>query len=107
MFNDLISLISSLFDSWFGYIFWFAAFFKINRHNSLRGWGILEAPLNVIMLIVGLLILGLGSYTSVESIIQSYHSGNAKTPFSCTNSKLISFLLTVVVLINKNYLDGY
>lgn len=84
-FNDLLSLISSLFDSWFGYILWAAAYFQMNRGRPLRGMHLLETILNVIMLIVGIFIFGVGTYASVQSIMDSYAEGAIKTPFSCAN----------------------
>ncbi|TIC11489.1 hypothetical protein E3Q15_02614 [Wallemia mellicola] len=85
-FNDLISLISSLFDSWFGFIFWGVGYFFIYRGKSFSRWGIVEGPLNILMIIAGFVLLGLGTYTSVESIRESYASGSIKSPFSCVNN---------------------
>ena len=85
-FNDLISLISSLFDSWFGFVFWGIGYFFIYGRKSFSGWGMVEGPLNILITLVGFVVLGLGTYTSVESIIESYNSGSIKSPFSCTNN---------------------
>ena len=56
-FNDLLSLISSLFDSWFGFIFWGAAWFELNKGRRTQGpWQILNFGLAVLMIIAGLFL---------------------------------------------------
>ena len=44
-------------------------------------WRMFETGLSVIMLIVGLFLLGGGTYASVASIIHSYNVGAVKAPF--------------------------
>ena len=73
-FNDLLALISSLFDSWFGYILWGFAWIHRSRHGDLdsRSTGLvhkLEWALNITMIVTGLFFFGAGTYASVQSII--------------------------------------
>ncbi|KAL8281382.1 hypothetical protein RQP46_006066 [Phenoliferia psychrophenolica] len=86
-FNDLLSLISSLFDSWFGFIFWSAAWYEINKGKRTKGaFQLWENFLAALMMIAGIFFFGAGAYTSVQSIINSYAEGAVKTPFSCVNT---------------------
>jgi len=64
-FNDLLSLMSSLFDSFFGFIFWGLAYIRMRRvdggiqwlkEQSLYGYSMLA--LNVVIIIIGLFFLG-------------------------------------------------
>ncbi|KAK4704796.1 hypothetical protein P7C70_g1414, partial [Phenoliferia sp. Uapishka_3] len=89
-FNDLLSLISSLFDSWFGFIFWGAAWYELNKGKRLAGpHQIWENFLAGLMIITGFFFFGAGAYTSIQSIINSYATGAVKTPFTCVNSGFI------------------
>lgn len=74
-FSDLLSLMSSLFDSFFGWIFWGVAYMRMRRaefgpnwysNRGLRGWG--GMLLNVFILIVGIVFLGPGTYVSQPSL---------------------------------------
>ncbi|GHJ84576.1 hypothetical protein NliqN6_0978 [Naganishia liquefaciens] len=86
-FSDLLSLISSLFDSWFGYILWACCYWHLNRGKPLSNKRhLVEYILNIVMFITGFFLFGAGTYASVQSIINSYSTGNIKTAFSCVNS---------------------
>ena len=94
-FSDLLSLMSSLFDSFFGFIFWGVAYLRMRRADygpdfyktrGIRGW--LGALLNVICILIGLLFLSAGTYASVESILLGYASGAVGGPFSCGTNGL-------------------
>ena len=70
-FNDLLSIMSSLFDSFFGFIFWGVAYLRMRREDygpdfyknrGIRGW--LGFLLNVGLIGVGLFFLGPGTYVS-------------------------------------------
>ena len=70
-FSDLLSLMSSLFDSFFGFIFWGVAYLRMRKADygssfyskrGLRGW--LGAILNVVLILIGLLFLSAGTYVS-------------------------------------------
>ncbi|KAL1306946.1 hypothetical protein AAFC00_005585 [Neodothiora populina] len=92
-FSDLLSLMSSLFDSFFGFIFWGVAYLRM-RHadygpgfwakRGIRGW--IGFIFNVILIGIGLLFLSGGTYASVMSIIQGYNSGSFGGAFSCADN---------------------
>ncbi|SCV67981.1 BQ2448_102 [Microbotryum intermedium] len=82
-FNDLLALISSLFDSWFGYILWALCWFQLYRGRYTETTGRkIEFVVNIAILITGIYFFGAGTYASVQSIINSYHAGAVKTPFT-------------------------
>lgn len=70
-FQDLLSIMSSLFDSFFGFIFWGMAYLRMRhvdhgrrfyRERGVRGWvGFL---INVGLIVTGLFFLGPGTYVS-------------------------------------------
>ncbi|KAJ5210208.1 Amino acid transporter transmembrane [Penicillium cf. griseofulvum] len=69
-FNDLLSLISSLFIS--GFTFYFPAimwFMFIRGDETSTGKKIAFGVLNVCILLIGLIILGAGTYSSVVDIV--------------------------------------
>ena len=71
-FSDLLSIMSSLFDSFFGFIFWGVALLRM-RHTDYgpRFWavrgvrGFLECIFNVFLIGVGLFYLGPGTYVRI------------------------------------------
>jgi hypothetical protein len=75
-FADLLSLMSSLFDSFFGWIFWGVAYLRMRRADlgpgfyrkrGLRGWvGFL---MNIFIIIVGIYFLGVGTYVSTYTCV--------------------------------------
>ncbi|GAB7348434.1 hypothetical protein MBLNU459_g6854t4 [Dothideomycetes sp. NU459] len=94
-FSDLLSLMSSLFDSFFGFIFWGTAYLRMRRADygpkfyssrGLRGW--LGFLLNIALIAVGLLFLSGGTYASVQSIVNGYASNQYGTAFSCADNGL-------------------
>ena len=71
-FSDLLSIMSSLFDSFFGFIFWGIAYIRMRRDDygprfwAVRGVrGFLGFVLNVCLIVAGLFYLGPGSYVSI------------------------------------------
>ncbi|EED24120.1 neutral amino acid permease, putative [Talaromyces stipitatus ATCC 10500] len=94
-FSDLESIMSSLFDSFFGFIFWGVAYIRMRaadhgpnfyKVRGLRGW--IGFIVNLFLIGVGLYFLGAGTYASVESVILSYHEGGFGGPFSCADNGL-------------------
>lgn len=110
-FNDLLSIMSSLFDSFFGFIFWGTAYIRMRREDygpyffmnrGIRGW--VGLMVNVFLIGVGFFFLGPGTYvsfcssafsyfylltgsqTSVMSVILSYQAGTVGSPFSCADN---------------------
>ena len=109
-FTDLLSLMSSLFDSFFGFIFWGVAYFRMRTADYGPGWytkrgirGMWGAFLNVIIILIGLFFLTAGTYVSdpswvwgiletdegqasVESIIMGYQAAAFGGAFSCASN---------------------
>lgn len=101
-FSDLLSLMSSLFDCWFGFVFWGVAYFKLRKSNyNKRGeegvsmlrifseatvWGKTEYIINIFLIGMGLYILGPGLYAAIDSIVLSYQSHLYGNPFTCTSN---------------------
>lgn len=84
-FNALLGLISSLFIS--GFTFYFPALFwfqlvKEGKWNATPK-NIALSILNAVVLIIGLAVLGCGTYASVEDIITQYNSGGVRGAFTC------------------------
>lgn len=70
-FSELLSLMSSLFDSFFGWIFWGTAYLRMRRVDygpnfykvrGFRGW--FGFILNVFIILVGIFFLTVGTYVS-------------------------------------------
>ncbi|RCK65745.1 N amino acid transport system protein [Candida viswanathii] len=103
-FSDLLSLMSSLFSCFFGFIFWALAYFKLKKfyHYKKTGEDISllqlfrqgdwffksEFILNVIIFALGWYILGPGLYSTVQSIIWSYQKSLYGRPFSCASNAI-------------------
>lgn len=77
-FADLLSLMSSLFDSFFGWIFWGVAYMRMRKaqygldfykKRGIRGW--VGMVINIFIIIVGIYFLGVGTYVSCISAIRS------------------------------------
>ncbi|KAI8583521.1 hypothetical protein K450DRAFT_221572 [Umbelopsis ramanniana AG] len=88
-FGDLLSLISSLFDSFFGLIFWGYAYLVLNKGNWFTTkkqtfWTIL----NILIIIIGIIVFGVGTYTSIQSILNDYAVGAVRYPFTCASSAI-------------------
>ncbi|RDK39735.1 hypothetical protein M752DRAFT_320651 [Aspergillus phoenicis ATCC 13157] len=83
VFNDLLSLITALFASWFTYglsgIFWL--FLNWGRYSSSRR-KILLTGLNLLVVVVGGCLCALGLYVSGKSI----HDHPRSSSFSCANN---------------------
>jgi hypothetical protein len=94
-FSDLLSLMSSLFDSFFGFIFWGVAYFRMREMDygprswmvrGIRGWA--GFIFNVILCLIGLLFLSGGTYASVQSIIDGYEQSTFGGAFTCETNGL-------------------
>jgi len=85
----MVGLMSSLFDSFFGFIFWGLAYLELNRGRWWTGWW--KSTLTVInigFIFVGIFFLTAGTYASVENIILDYATGSIRDPFSCADNGL-------------------
>ena len=110
-FSDLLSLMSSLFDSFFGFIFWGTAYFRMRNADYGPGWvkrrgirGLTGFIVNVVIILIGLFMLTAGTYVSpsghpsicrqdsniyqatVQSIINNYKAGTVKGVFTCASN---------------------
>ena len=72
-FSDLLGLMSSLFDSFFGFIFWGVAYFRLRRADYGEDWitnrgirSITGFVVNVIIILMGLFMLTAGTYVSSD-----------------------------------------
>ncbi|KAI2778916.1 transmembrane amino acid transporter protein-domain-containing protein [Daldinia loculata] len=92
-FNSLLALMSSLFDSFFGFIFWGLAYFRMRKADgavallkdrSFRGW--FEGILNIIIILTGLFFLSAGTYASVQGILDEFALGTVGTAFQCASN---------------------
>ena len=94
-FSDLLSLMSSLFDSFFGFIFWGVAYLRMRRADygakfyAVRGAvGWIGMIFNVFLIFVGFLFLGPGTYASVQSIVDGYKNDTFGGAFTCQSNGL-------------------
>ena len=94
-FSYLLSLMSSLFDSFFGFIFWGVAYLRMRRADhgpgyiTARGFrSMIGFVVNVTLILIGLFFLTAGTYASVEAIIQGYETTGFPGPFSCKSNGL-------------------
>ncbi|KAI4184699.1 MAG: hypothetical protein L6R41_004560 [Letrouitia leprolyta] len=94
-FSDLLSLMSSLFDSFFGFIFWGTAYIRMRQADYGPGWvtkrgirGIAGLTFNVFIILIGLYMLTAGTYATVQSIIDNYKANVFGTAFSCATNGL-------------------
>jgi hypothetical protein len=86
---------SSLFDSFFGFIFWGVAYFRMRRADGKFALvrehtvaGYLLGALNIAIILIGLFFLTAGTYASVESIKDDFDAGAVRGVFSCASNGL-------------------
>lgn len=86
---------SSLFDSFFGFIFWGVAYFRMRKadgglalikKHSIGGYAM--AALNIVIILTGLFFLTAGTYASVQAIIDEFESGSVGSVFTCASNGL-------------------
>jgi len=83
--GDFLSLLSSAFDSFFGFIFFAVAYWELYRGRYFNGLiRSINSITHVFILVGGLFMLGPGLYAAVEAIIADY-SGGTRPAFSCAN----------------------
>ncbi|CAG97975.1 uncharacterized protein KLLA0_F04125g [Kluyveromyces lactis] len=93
-FSDLLSLMCSLFDCWFGYVFWGMAYLKVkqNKYKQSNPYPYLTKIEKVhfiiagILITIGIYILGPGLYATVQSIIYNFQSDAYGSVFSCASN---------------------
>lgn len=85
--GDFLSIISSSCTSWFGFIFWSVAYYRMNKNRLFKGpLKCFTTFLNMLILGFGLFMLGAGLYTSIEAIILDYQ-GPVRGTFSCADNQ--------------------
>ncbi len=83
---------SSLFDSWFGFIFWGVAYFRMRHVDREDGkkenkiFDLLSNILNVLIILTGVMFLTVGTYASVQGIIDSFEAHEVPGVFSCASN---------------------
>ncbi|WPH05062.1 Hypothetical protein R9X50_00796100 [Acrodontium crateriforme] len=89
-FGDLLGIISALFISGFSYYFPALFWFQLLKQGKWYStWSnIWYSFVNGLVLIVGLVVLGLGTYASVQDIVDQYASGSVRGAFTCSQSAL-------------------
>lgn len=105
-FSDLLSLMSSLFDCWFGFVFWGVAYFKLKKLSDIKRngddsnftvWNFfkngsiktkIEIIINISLVFIGFYILGPGLYSTIQSIIWSYQENAYGSAFTCVSNGL-------------------
>lgn len=92
-FSDLLSLMSSVFDCWFGFIFWGVAWIRMRRVDLGPGWisrldwkGKIGLVSNIIICFIGVFFLTVGSYATIQSIINSYAADLVGGVFTCADN---------------------
>ncbi|PHH64246.1 hypothetical protein CDD81_4860 [Ophiocordyceps australis] len=88
-FSSLLSVMSSLFDSWFGFIFWGVAYFRMRRADQEIGrrrrplLDYMSMAFNIVIILTGIFFLTVGTYASVQGIIDAFADGTVRGVFSC------------------------
>ena len=68
--GDFLSIMSSAFDSFFGFIYWSVAYYHLNKGKLFATpWKSCLTIINLLILALGLFMLGPGLYTSVDAIV--------------------------------------
>lgn len=93
-FSDLLSLMSSLFDSFFGFTFWGLCHWRMTSEDRGPGFwkssvrGFVGMAFDIFLLIAGLFLLTGGTYASARSIIDGYNNASSAGAFSCASNGL-------------------
>lgn len=86
--GDFLSLLGSVFDSFYGFIFWAVAYYHLNKGAYFKGpLRSINTVFHAFVMCCGLFLLGPGLYASVEAIITDYSAGT-RPAFSCNNLSL-------------------
>ncbi|KAH7325777.1 transmembrane amino acid transporter protein [Stachybotrys elegans] len=93
-FNSLLAVMSSLFDCWFGFIFWGIAYLRMRKADRKAGkyqepiWDNMSLGLNIGIILIGVFFLTVGTWASVQGIIDEYDAGTVNGAFSCASNGL-------------------
>ena len=109
-FADLLALMSSLFDSFFGWIFWGTAYLRMRnaeygpgfwKKRGLRGW--LGFFVNVFIICIGIFFLAAGTYVSLHLRSSNTSANHARRLLTVYYS--ITLLETLVVFSPARTMD--
>jgi hypothetical protein len=68
--GDFLSIMSAAFDSFYGFIYWSVAYWRMNRRTLWAGpIKSITTIINGLILLLGFFMLGPGLYTSIQAII--------------------------------------
>lgn len=68
--GDFLSLLGSVFDSFFGFIYFAVAYYVMHRYELFNGaWRSVKTAFHILTMLVGLFLLGPGLYAAVEAIM--------------------------------------
>lgn len=82
---DFLSLLGAAFDSFFGFIFFAVAYFRLYRGAFFKSAGrSIMSIIHIFVMACGLFLLGPGLYAAIEAIKVDY-SGSVTPAFSCAN----------------------
>lgn len=86
--GDFLSLLGAAFDSFFGFIFFAIAYWRMNKGQLFTGgFKSLMTVIHIFVMLCGLFLLGPGLYAAVEAIITDY-AGSTRPSFSCADLSL-------------------
>lgn len=90
-FSSLLGVIASLFISGFTIYFPAIFWFTLLKEGSWRAsWkNVAYSVLNAVVIAIGLVFLGCGTYASIQSIVDSYAQGAVGDPFTCAASQYV------------------
>lgn len=83
---------SSLFNCWFGFMFWALAYYRMRSVDLSVGRtrpplsDYLSIGLNIVIMLTGVMYLTLGTYVSVQGIIDAFEAGEVPGVFSCASN---------------------
>ncbi|KAJ7314793.1 transmembrane amino acid transporter protein-domain-containing protein [Mycena albidolilacea] len=87
-FSEMLSTICSLFNGWFGFIYWAMAYLIL--YPGKTRWAgrrrTIETLFNYFLIAFGLYIFFAGTYVSIQSIIDSYRASEVGSIFSCASN---------------------
>jgi hypothetical protein len=94
-FAYLLSLMSALFDSFFGWIYWGIAYMRMRKADYGPGFwkkrgirGYIGFVVNIFIIVFGFYNLVAGTYASVDAIVVGYEASGFPGPFSCNSNGL-------------------
>ncbi|KAK4161028.1 transmembrane amino acid transporter protein-domain-containing protein [Cladorrhinum sp. PSN259] len=82
-FSDLLAICSALFISGFSFYFPAIMWFMFIREGPWNKWNLTLGALNALCFIIGIVVLGAGTYAAIEDIKTRYANGTVNKPFSC------------------------